>query len=110
MASIQDLSDQLLGLFKASLQDAYNSFDPADKQQLVTYGKGIAQCVIGRRATTDPDEQAKLGKQIDGYTGAINLMADRYLLKLNHEAEKTALAGLKIGAEWAVKIIIAAIA
>jgi len=37
-------------------------------------------------------------------------MVARYLLRLNHEAEKTALAGLKIGAEWAVKLIIAAIA
>jgi len=110
MANFQDLADQLIGLFKASLQDAYNSFDPADKQQLVTYGQGIAQCVISRRATTDPAQQAKFDQQIAGYTGAINLMADRYLLKLNHEAEKTALAGLKIGAEWALKIAIAAIA
>ena len=61
------------------------------------------------RATDDAAEQARLKAEITGCTGAISLMADRYLLRLNHEAEKTALAALKIAAAWLVKILIAAV-
>ncbi len=109
MADVNDLADQLTGLFKQSLQDVYGKFTAADQQNLVDYGKSIAECAIERRASDDPARQAALDQQIGGFTGAINLMADRYLLLAAHEAEKTALAALKIAAEWGLKILIAAI-
>jgi hypothetical protein len=109
MADVGELGTQILGLMKGSLQTVYAQLTAADRQNLVDYSSRIAQCTIDRRATQDPNEQARLEQEIIGFSNAVNLMADRYLLIVNHEAKKTALEALKIAAEWGLKIIIAAV-
>lgn len=109
MADVSELGQQILGLFRGALQSVYAKFSHKDQQDLENYCRQIAQCTIDRRGTTDPAMQAKLEQQIAGFSGAINLMADRYLLMVNHEAERTALEISKAVAEWVLRIIVAVI-
>lgn len=106
---MSELEDNLIGLFRASLQGVYARLDPDDQNSLAEYARGIAVRTIERRASTDPTRQGQLEQEIAGFEGAINLMADRYLLGVAHEAEKAALEALKITVQWILKILVTAV-
>src|SRR5262245_37270588 len=106
MSDVHELGEQILGLFKSSLQRVHERLSAEDQQNLVKYSHGIAKRTLELRRNPNPAEQAKLRSEIDGFSGAIALMTDRYLLLLNHEAEKVILQGVKVTANWLVKIVV----
>jgi hypothetical protein len=108
MPDVDELGDQILGLFKSNLQRVHEKLSAEDRQNLAKYSHGIAKRTIQLRHNPGPVEQAKLRSEIEGFSGAIALMTDRYLLLLNHEAEKVLLQSMKATASWLVKIVVTA--
>jgi hypothetical protein len=109
MADAANIATQIQGLFTGTLGDVYARFSDEDKASLGKYGQEIASLVVQVRTSKDSAEIAKSNRKIEAYSNAINLMADRYLGKLEDELQKAALEGLKTASIWALKILVAAL-
>jgi|SRR4051812_25157490 hypothetical protein len=109
MSDVQQLASQILSLFKDALQHVHSKFSHEDQQNLEKYAQGIADRTLRLRSTQGEPERRKLQQEIAGFSGAISLMIDRYLLQLNHELERALLKGLETTAAWLVKIVVSAV-
>jgi len=109
MSDVNQLAAQILALFRDALQHVHSRFSPDDQRSLEKYAHGIAERTLKLRSTQGEPERRKLQQEIDGFSGAIALLTDRYLLLLNHELERALLKGLETTAAWLVKIVVTAV-